>query len=52
MATKEEIDVAVKVIKDVAGDPSSGAIKELIDAIVNSGEATKEVRVTAVKETR
>jgi len=52
MFTKEEIETTVKVIKDVAGDPSVGAIKELIAMIENSGAATKEVRVGTVKETR
>lgn len=52
MATKDELAIAIKIIKDVAGDPDSGAIKELITLIENSGNATKEVRVTAVNETR
>lgn len=52
MATKEEIETAVKLIKEVAGDPSMGAVKELIDLLERSGEATKEVRVNTVKETR
>lgn len=52
MATKDELEIAVKVIKEVAGDPTMGAVKELIDLITNSGEATKEVRIVAVKETR
>lgn len=51
MATKEEIATAIKVIKEAASDPSVGAIKELIDLIESSG-ATKEVRVTEIKETR
>lgn len=51
MATKEEILTAVTVIKEVAGDPDSGAIKELID-LLNSSTAPKEVRVVAAKETR
>ncbi len=52
MATKDEIESAVKLIKEIAGDPSSGAIKELIDAIANSATPAKEVRVKAVEETR
>lgn len=52
MATKEEIELAVKLIKEVAGDPSTGAVKELIDLIKDSATATKEVRVKAVEETR
>lgn len=52
MPTKDELATAIKVIKEVAGDPDSGAIKELILLIEESGKATNEVRVTAVKETR
>ena len=52
MATKDEIEVAVKLIKEVAGDPSSGAIKELIDLIKDSANVAKEVRVKTVEETR
>ena len=51
MATKEDIAIAVTVIKEVAGDPDSGAIKELID-LLNSSTVAKEVRIVAVKETR
>jgi hypothetical protein len=52
MATKDEIEVAVKLIKEIAGDPSVGVVKELIDAIQNSAIPAKEVRVKAVEETR
>jgi len=52
MATKDEIELAVKLIKEVAGDPSVGVVKELIDAIQNWANATKEVRVKAAEETR
>ncbi len=52
MATPNDIATAIAVIKEVGGDPEVGAIKELIDLLENSGKATKEVRVTAVKETR
>ena len=51
MATKEDIAIAIAVVKEVAGNPDSGAIKELID-LLNSSTAPKEVRVTAAKETR
>lgn len=62
MANKDEIANAVKVIKDVAGDPTMGPIKELIDLLntsiapvveaKDSGADDKEIRVTTVKETR
>lgn len=51
MATKDEIAIAVKVLKEVAADPTVGAVKELIDLVEGSG-AAKEVRVTEIKETR
>lgn len=51
MFSQDEIDVAVKVIKTVADDPTVGVIAELISAIQVSG-VTKEVRVTEAKETR
>jgi hypothetical protein len=62
MANKDEIANAIKVIKDVAGDPTMGAVKELIDLLnasvapateaKDSSDSAKEVRVLAVKETR
>jgi len=62
MANKDEIANAIKVIKDVSGDPTMGAIKELIDLLnasvapvteaKDSSDSDKEVRVLAVKETR
>lgn len=51
MATKEDIAIAIAVVKEIAGNPDSGAVKELIDLLDCSASA-KEVRVTAVKETR
>lgn len=51
MATKEDIATAIAVVKEIAGNPDSGAIKELID-LLDSSTSAKEVRVTAVKETR
>lgn len=62
MATKDEIANAIKVIKDVSGDPTMGPVKELIDLLnasvtpvteaKDSSVSDKEVRVLAVKETR
>lgn len=51
MATKEDIAIAIAVVKEIAGNPDSGAIKELID-LLDSSIALKEVRVIAAKETR
>lgn len=58
MATKEQIEIAVKLINEVAGSPDSGAIAELIKDIEKSEtkdfdkSAAKEVRVVESKETR
>lgn len=52
MPTKEEIEVAVKVINEVAGSPDAGVIADLIGEIEKSGITAKEVRVTSAKETR
>lgn len=59
MPTPDEIATAVKVIKEASGDPSTGAIKELLDILTapvkvakNSGDATKEARILSGDETR
>lgn len=52
MPTPNEIETAVKVIREVAGDPEVGAVKELIDLLKASAIEPKEVRVVAPKETR
>lgn len=52
MATKEQIEIAVAVIREVAGDPSVGAVKELIDLLEASATPSKEVRVVESKEKR
>lgn len=53
MATEEQIK---KAILKVAGDPESGAIKDLADelarAIVELDTPAKETRVVTSKETR
>jgi hypothetical protein len=50
MASKDEIATAIKVVKEVSGDPTTGAIKELLD-LLNS--PTKEAKnFTPVAETR
>jgi hypothetical protein len=52
MFTVEQASVAVAVIKEIAGDPDAGIIKDLIDAIEKSVNPAKEVRVLTAKETR
>ena len=58
MPTKEEIAVAIKVVKEVAGDPSIGPVKELLDLLNTPAKEAKsftpvtETRVAEVKETR
>jgi hypothetical protein len=57
MATKEQIEIAVKVINEVTGSPDSGVIAELIKDIQKSevktdNTAAKEVRIVEAKETR
>ena len=57
MATKEEIEIAVKVVNEFAGYPESGAIAEIIKEMQKSefktdNIAAKEVRIVEAKETR
>jgi len=58
MATKDEISTAIKVVKEISGDPSTGAIKELLDLLNTPDKEVKnftqvtETRVMDVKETR
>ena len=52
MANASDIKTAITVIKEVAGDPTVGAIKELIDLLENSSAPVKEDRVVSAKETR
>ena len=58
MASKDEIATAIKVVKEVSGDPSTGAIKELLDLLSTPAKEAKsftpvtETRVAEVKETR
>lgn len=50
---KDELALAAKVLKEVAGNPDSGVVAELIRDIESKASApTKEVRVSEVKETR
>lgn len=52
MATKEELDVAIRVVREVSGDPDSGAIAELLKILEASAIVPKDVRTVAPKETR
>lgn len=52
MTTPNDIQIAIQVIKEFAGDPSVGAVKDLIDLLEVSGTATKEARIVTAKETR
>jgi cellulase/cellobiase CelA1 len=58
MPTKDEIATAIKVLKEVSGNPSTGAIKELLDLLDAPAKEAKdftpvtETRVAEVKETR
>ena len=52
MANKDEIATAIAVIKEVANDPSSGAVADLIRLLEDSATATNEVRVIEPKEKR
>jgi hypothetical protein len=56
MATKEQIEIAVNVINEIAGSPDSGPIAELVKDLQKSetktDNATKEVRIVEAKETR
>lgn len=58
MPTKDEIATAIKVVKEVSGDPSTGAIKELLDLLnapakeVKSFSQVAETRAVSTSETR
>lgn len=52
MASSENALIAIEVIKEIAGEPEAGAIKELLTALQEVATPTKEVRVVAPKETR
>lgn len=58
MPTKDEIATAIKVVKEVSGDPSTGAIKELLDLLNAPSKEAKsftpvtETRVDSSTETR
>lgn len=58
MATKEELATAIKVVKEITGDPSTGPFKELLELLNTPDKEVKnftqvtETRVMDVKETR
>jgi hypothetical protein len=52
MATKDEIETAIRVVREVSGDPVVGAIAELLKDLEASAVAPKDVRTVTPKETR
>jgi hypothetical protein len=52
MATKEELEIAIRVINEFAGEPIIGVVAELVRDLKNSSASVKEIRVTESKETR
>ena len=50
MPTKDEIATAIKVVKEVSGDPTTGAVKELLDLL--NAPAKEAKSFTPVTETR
>jgi hypothetical protein len=52
MFNKEELELAAKVVAEIAGNPEVGPVKDLIDQIKNSAAPAKEVRVLEPKEKR
>ncbi len=58
MATKEEIDIAIKVVAEFTGNPDSGSIAELLKDLAKADKADeistqpKEARVVEAKEKR
>jgi hypothetical protein len=52
MATKEELEIAIRIINEFAGEPDSGVIAELVRDLKKSSAPAKEVRVSEPKETR
>ena len=52
MFTAEELQIAIKVLRSVSNDPSSGVIKEILDALEKDLTAPKEVRVVQAQEKR
>jgi hypothetical protein len=52
MFTKEEIEIAVRVVNEFAGEPVSGIIADLVREMQKSSAPVKENRVTEPKETR
>lgn len=52
MATNEELEIAIRVVREASGNPDIGAIAELIKQLEASAVAPKDVRTVAPKETR
>jgi hypothetical protein len=62
MASFDEVVSAVKIVREFAGNPTVGVVKELLDDLeasvatkpteTKTSTSTKEVRVVDVEETR
>lgn len=52
MATKDEIETAIRVVREVSGNPDVGVIAELLKQLEASAVAPKDVRTVTPKETR
>lgn len=58
MPSKDELELAIKVVKEVSGNPDAGPIKELLDLLNAPAKEAKsftpvtETRVSEVTETR
>jgi hypothetical protein len=52
MLTKEEVEIAIRVINEITGEPDSGVIADLVRDLKNSSAPVKETRVAEPKETR
>jgi hypothetical protein len=52
MTSVNEIEIAIRVIREVSGDPVVGAIAELLKDLEASAVAPKDVRTVTPKETR
>jgi hypothetical protein len=52
MATKDELEIAIKVINEHTGNPDSGVFAELVKELKASTTPLPEKRVVEQKETR
>ena len=52
MATKDEYEIAARIVAEVSGNPSVGVVAYLINEIKKLSQPAKEVRVVEPKENR